>query len=237
MIEQGVGASMPNFEALLEIRHDCPYCVLTERYSGLRISSWDNVTTHVAVVISSKPEDLEAFEAELASFLPYATVNRQCCGLEIVIQNRDCDPRSVTALIASTHCWSAQPAVAEGGWERYRVFSWDKSNILNLVNLIKENGGTVRVGAMHQVGLPSFTEEMLVPVESLMAGLTDKQIGVLTSALEQGYFESPARISADEMARLAGLSRSTFMEHLRKAEGKLLSNVLPLLRIAYCDKY
>lgn len=122
-----------------------------------------------------------------------------------------------------------------GGWERYRVFSWDKSNILRLVNLIKESGGTVRVESMHQVGLPSFTEEMLVPVESLITGLTDKQIEVLTSALERVYFESPAPISADEMARLAGLSRSTFMEHLRKAEGKLLSNVLPLLRMTCCD--
>jgi predicted DNA binding protein len=69
-----------------------------------------------------------------------------------------------------------------------------------------------------------------------MAGLTAKQIDVLTSALERGYFESPARTSAEEMARLAGLSRSTFMEHLRKAEGKLLANVLPILRMACCDK-
>jgi hypothetical protein len=61
---------MPNFEAVLEIRHHCPYCVLTERYEGLRISSWDNVTTHIAVVISSSPEDLKAFEGELASSLP-----------------------------------------------------------------------------------------------------------------------------------------------------------------------
>jgi predicted DNA binding protein len=41
---------MPNYEARLEIHHDCPYCILTERYSGLRINSWDNARTHVAVV-------------------------------------------------------------------------------------------------------------------------------------------------------------------------------------------
>jgi predicted DNA binding protein len=89
---------------------------------------------------------------------------------------------------------------------------------------------------MHQVGLPSFTDEMLVPVESLMDGLTAKQTETMMLAIERGYFDSPARISAEELARLTGLSRSTVMEHLRKAEGKLLVNVLPLLRIACCDK-
>lgn len=227
---------MPNFEARLDIRHDCPYCALTERYPGLRISSWDNATTHVAVVTSEHHDDLEEFERELASYLPYATVSRQCCGLEIVIQDRDIDPGAVTALISRSDCWCAQPTVAMGGWEQYRVFSWDKGNILKLVGLVQEHGGLVKVESMHQVALPSFTEEMMVPVEGLMDGLTIKQTEALLLAIERGYFESPARISAEEMARLTGLSRSTLMEHLRKAEGKLLLNILPMLRIACCDR-
>ncbi|MBI0584259.1 MAG: helix-turn-helix domain-containing protein [Methanomassiliicoccus sp.] len=227
---------MPNYEARLDIRHNCPYCHLTERFPGLRISSWDTANTHVAVVTSSVPDDLRAFEEELAGYLPYATVNRQCCGLEIVIQNRDCDPDSVTALIGRLDCWCAHPTVAEGGWEKYRVYSWDKANILRLVGLVQEHGGMVRLESMRQIRLPSFTGEMLVPVENLVDGLTAKQSEVLVLALERGYFENPARISADEMARLAGLSRSTFMEHLRKAENKLLVNVLPLLRMTCCDR-
>lgn len=232
----GLVSTMPNYEARLDVRHDCPYCVLTERYPGLRISAWDNVSTHVAVVTSGSPEDLRDFEEELATFLPYATVNRQCCGLEIVIQDRDVDPGAVTALMSRSDCWCAQPTVAEGGWERYRVFSWDKGNILKLVGLVQEHGGLVRLESMHQVSLPSFTDEMLVPVEGLMDGLTAKQIETLMLAVERGYFDSPARISAEELARLTGLSRSTVMEHLRKAEGKLLANVLPLLRISSCDR-
>jgi predicted DNA binding protein len=227
---------MPNFEARIDVRHDCPYCILTERYSGLRITSWDNASTHVAVVTSSEPGHLEAFERELAESLPYATVSRQCCGLEVVIDNRDCDPDSVTALIARCNCWCAQPTVAEAGWEKYRVFSWDKGNILALIEGIKSYGGTVKLESVHQLGLPNFTEEMMVPVDSLFNGLTAKQAEVLLLAIKHGYFDSPAKVSADEMARLASLSRSTFMEHLRKAEGKLLVNVLPLLKMASTER-
>ena len=182
---------MPNFEARLDIRHACPYCALTERYPGLRISSWDNATTHVAVVTSTSPDDLAGFEEELASYLPYATVSRQCCGLEIVIQDRDIDPGAVTALVSRSDCWCAQPTVAEGGWERYRVFSWDKGNILRLVGLVQDHGGLVKVESMHQVGLPSFTEEMLVPVEGLMDGLTIKQTEALLLAIERGVLRIP----------------------------------------------
>jgi predicted DNA binding protein len=227
---------MPNYEARFDVQHDCPYCILTERYEGLKITSWDNASTHVAVVTSKEPGYLEAFERDLAEMLPYATVSRQCCGLEVVIDNRDVDPDSVTSLIATTGCWCAQPTVAEGGWEKYRVFSWDKANILDLVGKIKAARGIVKLESVHQLGLPSFTEEMLVPVDSLFDGLTAKQSDVLILAIKHGYFDSPAKVSADEMARLAGLSRSTFMEHLRKAEGKLLINVLPLLKMASSEK-
>jgi predicted DNA binding protein len=38
--------------------------------------------------------------------------------------------------------------------------------------------------------------------------------------------------SADELAKRAGVSRSTFTEHLRKAEGKVMTNFFPLLKLA-----
>jgi predicted DNA binding protein len=227
---------MPNYEVRLDVHHDCPYCILTERYPGLKITSWDNASTHVAVVTSNEPGHLEAFEQDLGRSLPYATVSRSCCGLEVVINNRDCDPSSVTALIDKCGCWCAQPTVAEGGWERYRIFSWEKANIQDLVGRIEAHNGVVRLESVHQMGLSTLTAEMMVPVDSLFNGLTAKQAEVLSLAVKNGYFDSPAKISADDMARMAGLSRSTVMEHLRKAEGKLLLNVLPLLKLSSSER-
>ncbi len=113
--------------------------------------------------------------------------------------------------------------------------SWDKANIQELVGQIEAHNGIVRLESVHQMGLTHLTAEMMVPVDSLFNGLTAKQAEVLALAIKNGYFDSPAKIGADEMARLAGLSRSTFMEHLRKAEGKLLMNVLPLLKMSSTD--
>lgn len=224
---------VPNYEAVLEVRHDCPYCNITERHTGIHITAWDTTAMHIAVVSCDREEELADFQQELSASLGYEIVSRQANRLEVVIRDRDVKPDSVTSLISRCDCWCTQPSIAENGWERYRVFSWDKANLSRLVGLITAAGGTVRVGSVKQLGLPSFSRDMMVPVSNILHGLTQRQIDALMTALERGYYDSPSQISAGELARALKLSRSTLSEHLRKAEARLLLNILPLMRMAH----
>lgn len=52
--------------------------------------------------------------------------------------------------------------------------------------------------------------------------LSDRQREVFEFARERGYYERPRRISATELADELGVSKATALEHLRKAESKLL---------------
>lgn len=56
--------------------------------------------------------------------------------------------------------------------------------------------------------------------------LTDRQLEVVTCALEEGYFEWPREISSEELADELGINRTTALEHLRKAQSKLLTSAL-----------
>lgn len=58
------------------------------------------------------------------------------------------------------------------------------------------------------------------------AGLTDRQFEVIECALEEGYFEWPRDASSEEIAEKLGVSRATFLEHLRKAQSKLLTEAI-----------
>jgi predicted DNA binding protein len=49
---------------------------------------------------------------------------------------------------------------------------------------------------------------------------------VLTSAFEQGYYETPRRISSQELAKRLNLKSSTLVEHRRKAEQRLLARII-----------
>ncbi|MCW4009450.1 MAG: helix-turn-helix domain-containing protein [Candidatus Bathyarchaeota archaeon] len=62
--------------------------------------------------------------------------------------------------------------------------------------------------------------------DSPLNQLTDKQREVLISAFKLGYYDIPRRINSDELAKKLNIVNSTLIEHLRKAEQRLLHNIL-----------
>jgi predicted DNA binding protein len=56
--------------------------------------------------------------------------------------------------------------------------------------------------------------------------LTDRQHEVIEYALDAGFFEWPREITGEELAEEMDISRATLLEHLRKAESKLLTDAL-----------
>ncbi len=64
------------------------------------------------------------------------------------------------------------------------------------------------------------------PPRSPLARLTEKQREVLLSAYKFGYYDLPRRIGSEELAKKFGLVKSTFVAHRRKAERRLLKEML-----------
>lgn len=56
--------------------------------------------------------------------------------------------------------------------------------------------------------------------------LTDRQLEIVTTAYEMGYFDRPREANATEIAAALDISPSTFAEHLSAAQRKLLSEIL-----------
>jgi len=64
------------------------------------------------------------------------------------------------------------------------------------------------------------------PPNSSIGRLTDKQRRVLLTAYKLGYYDVPRRITAEKLARKLSLVKSTFSAHVRKAERRLLAEML-----------
>lgn len=62
--------------------------------------------------------------------------------------------------------------------------------------------------------------------DSLLHRLTEKQRRILILAYKLGYFDVPKRINSDELAARLNLTGSTVVEHLGKAEHRLLAGIL-----------
>ena len=61
---------------------------------------------------------------------------------------------------------------------------------------------------------------------SLLSKLTLRQRQMLLTAYALGYYDVPRRISSDDLARHLDVDKSTIVEHLRKAERKLIGAII-----------
>lgn len=95
-------------------------------------------------------------------------------------------------------------------------FIGEDEQIQKMIGLLKGFGTAVTV---------SVHEAHFTSAEAL-AALTPRQRELLVAAKRLGYYDYPRRASAEDVARAVGLSRSTAVEHLRKAENRLLSELL-----------
>ncbi len=79
------------------------------------------------------------------------------------------------------------------------------------------------LGIRHRVVL--MTEANFSP-DSPLSKLTEKQREVLIAAYKLGYYDIPRRINSELLAKKLNIGSSTLGEHLRKAERRLLINII-----------
>jgi PAS domain S-box-containing protein len=82
--------------------------------------------------------------------------------------------------------------------------------------------GVELLGSHERERRPSTREGFL---DTLTERLTERQETALRTAYLAGFFEWPHAVSGDELAAAMGVSRSTFHQHLRAAERKLVDAV------------
>ena len=92
----------------------------------------------------------------------------------------------------------------------------DQKDISEFIELMKKYGTIVNMRFLKA----AYQEHDILTV------LTDKQREILISAENHGYYKYPRKINSEDLAKKIGISKGTIVEHLRKAEERLVTNIV-----------
>lgn len=73
--------------------------------------------------------------------------------------------------------------------------------------------------------IKNITFQKVTSPEYALSCLTDRQREIVLTAKKNGYYEFPRKISAEELSEKLGISKATTIEHLRKAENRIISHI------------
>jgi predicted DNA binding protein len=132
-------------------------------------------------------------------------------------------PDSLVPLLADRGAETTDITASEGVG-RIRVALPDRGEARATVEMVRERHPGTELVASRERQRPSRTRQEFVA--DLQDRLTDQQLTALRRAYLGGYFEHSRKVNGDDLAKSMGISRSTYHQHLRAAERKLVSAVL-----------
>ncbi|MFW9837806.1 MAG: helix-turn-helix domain-containing protein [Candidatus Thorarchaeota archaeon] len=102
--------------------------------------------------------------------------------------------------------------------EERRVYSAiaDQENMKKLLSVIKLIG-TIESTSFHKATYGAH---------GVLSCLTARQKEILILAKKMGYYEYPRKIGSENLSQILGISRATTIEHLRKAENRIMAQIL-----------
>ena len=221
---------MSLYQASFRIRHECPYRDLSERYPDLTIREWylsDCQVLEISTV--DAPTDELVDDVDHLGTVLHESEDEH--GLHVVMQSCLCALEgSIIERFEEYNCLYQPPTVHRHGWEHYSVIAFDEDDIRTLYDDLDEDRD---IEVLSKTGLEQrkIHDGLVAPIDQLFDGLTDRQLAAVRLALDNGYYEQPRKASISELAEQTSVARSTFEEHLRKAENKLLVNVGQFVRL------
>lgn len=179
----------------------------------------------LTVIRADTPEALDQLRDDLPEVLDEHRVLEQA--ETWVVVRCQCPPYGATAMIRSMGCSVVYPIIELGSDVHYTVVAPSRDRLRASVERLEEEGVSVDIGRVSEVHGDAI--DVNVSLSSLTGQLTPRQLEALLLAVHEGYYKTPRAVEAEELAQQLGIGRSTFQEHLRKAEQALLGQFASII--------
>lgn len=227
---------MTYYDLVFKLQHECPYSEFSRTHPSTVVSHWCNWSRDVLEFRTTgkrEPNLLRATRA-LLDRLGAGTIRTAVAGanVRVLLRHCSCDqlPPPTLPSIEERNCLNLQPMIYSSGWEWYRIAAFSAKDVKRLFADLER---TAKVELISRRTIPeaAIHESLMVSTASILGGLTDRQAHALVVALDHGYYTVPRAATALKIAERIGIARTSYVDHLRKGENKLIQSVAPYLRM------
>ena len=205
------------------IKHDCILGNRCEKFKVILQSSNPNVYREKGKIVSSsmhymsgEPENINAFVNDLAKDKKVIKVERKGDMLFLLEKAEEKAVQFYTPKIIFT-----KPVLMDSkGYETWEIASWERKELENFIEKIEKHFDNYKLLKIKEVKIDNIFFPRLMP------NLTELQRRAIELAIEKGYYKTPRKIDLRKLARIMDISLSTYQQHLRAAEEKLIPNIL-----------
>lgn len=222
---------MPLYEVVFKVTHDCPFGNISRRFPSLKMFLWCNREHEVIEILADDQEEYSAVMEEIVKLGGIIEESSDRDSVHIVTKKCFCTTEnSVSKNIDEFNLLHVLPVVYERGWEYYRVIAFRHEDLKNLLQRLEEMNFIVEV--LRKVPFDGFIASSLtLTADALFSDLTEKQMDALLTAYSHGYYKLPRKTDVKTIALRRKVPRTTFQEHLKKAENKIIASLIPYIQL------
>lgn len=213
--------------AKIIIKHNCLIGNKCEKYKVSTISVPFNLYIEKNTTYSPEFHTLWGEEKNIKQFISALRKDSSIRNVEVngnkvflIEVTKQKLPVTIRANLQQKVIWIKPITINTKGEETWEIASWDKKYIIDFIAETKRISKYVILEKIKQTKLDDIYYTRLMP------HLSSQQKTAITLAFEEGYYNWPKRTNFQVLAKRMKVSVSTYREHLKKAEQKILPNLI-----------
>jgi len=222
---------MPLFEVVFRAFYDNPFSKITQKNPSVQLYQWCNDHHDIIELVMEKPEDYGQVRKEFSKSVEIVDEIDNGANMHVITRMCACGgPGTVTSYLNDPSLLVIPPIAYENGWEYFRLIAFRHEGITKLLAKLRELGFNVEI--LRKTPFDGYIASSLtLSTDTLFSGLTEKQMDALLTAYAQGYFRFPRGSDLQTIASKEKIGRTTFLEHLKKGENKIISALIPHIQL------
>jgi predicted DNA binding protein len=222
---------MTLFEVVLKLTHDSPFIDLTRRFPSVKIFSWCNNQNDIIEIVVENPDEYSLVMEQIPEIEWIIEESSDRTRIHLIVHKCSCTAQnSVDVLIGDLNLLHVFPEVMEKGWEFHRIIAFRHEDLEDLLQRMEEGGWVFEI--LRKVPFDGFiASSLMLTADALFSDLTQKQVNAVLTAHRHGYYMRPRKADVQTIAAKKQISRTTFQEHLKKAENKLVTALVPYMQL------